>query len=143
MPGLGGCSGCRADTWATQGGETVFPLEGEHGLDRLPTIDYRSCQQGFKVGRLAICRRPLLPSAPAAERPCAVQYKPRQGDALLFWSMHPNGTFDKHALHGGCPVVSVRPPACACISGLVAVRSKQLRLQGTKFVATKWIRDKG
>ena len=48
-----------------------------------------------------------------------VQYKPRAGDALLFYSMHPNGTFDKHALHGGCPVE-----------------------QGEKWVATKWIRDK-
>lgn len=34
-----------------------------------------------------------------------VQYKPRKGDAVLFHSMYPNGTFDKHALHGGCPVV--------------------------------------
>ena len=32
-----------------EGGETVFPLEGEHGLDRLPTIDYTSCNQGLKV----------------------------------------------------------------------------------------------
>ncbi len=35
------------------GGETVFPLEGEHGLDRLPTINYRSCDQGLKVKSLA------------------------------------------------------------------------------------------
>ena len=34
-----------------------------------------------------------------------MQYKPRKGDALAFFSMHPNGTFDKHALHGGCPVI--------------------------------------
>ena len=33
-----------------------------------------------------------------------VQYLPRKGDALMFYSVHPNGTFDKHALHGGCPV---------------------------------------
>lgn len=32
-----------------EGGETVFPFEGEHGLDRLPTIDYRSCDVGLKV----------------------------------------------------------------------------------------------
>lgn len=32
-----------------EGGETVFPLEGEHGLDRLATIDYTSCNQGLKV----------------------------------------------------------------------------------------------
>ena len=35
----------------------------------------------------------------------------------MFYSLHPNGTFDRHALHGGCPVVT-----------------------GEKFVATKWIR---
>ena len=35
-----------------EGGETVFPLEGEHGLDRLPTINYRSCDQGLKVKSL-------------------------------------------------------------------------------------------
>ena len=33
------------------------------------------------------------------------QYKPRKGDALLFYSLHPNGTIDRHSLHGGCPVV--------------------------------------
>eukprot|EP00884_Botryococcus_braunii_P006138 jgi/Botrbrau1/15525/Bobra.0123s0001.1 len=77
-----------------EGGETIFPLEGRNGLDRLRNIDYRSCDQGYK-------------------------YKPRLGDAVLFYSMHPNGTFDKHALHGGCPVV-----------------------KGTKWVATKWIRDR-
>ena len=32
-----------------EGGETVFPFEGEHGLDRMPTIDYRSCDVGLKV----------------------------------------------------------------------------------------------
>ena len=32
-----------------EGGETVFPLEGKHGLDRLANIDYASCNQGLKV----------------------------------------------------------------------------------------------
>lgn len=32
------------------------------------------------------------------------QYKPVKGDAVLFYSLHPNGTIDKHSLHGGCPV---------------------------------------
>jgi prolyl 4-hydroxylase len=48
-----------------------------------------------------------------------LKVKPRQGDALLFYSMLPNGTFDKAALHGSCPVI-----------------------KGEKWVATKWIRDK-
>ncbi|KAL4446852.1 hypothetical protein ABPG77_008096 [Micractinium sp. CCAP 211/92] len=76
------------------GGETVFLLEGKNGLERLATIDYKACDTGIKV-------------------------KPRQGDALLFWSVSPNGTVDKHSLHGGCPVVS-----------------------GTKWAMTKWIRNK-
>ena len=32
-----------------EGGETVFPLEGRSGLDRLATIDYRKCNQGLRV----------------------------------------------------------------------------------------------
>lgn len=76
-----------------EGGETVFPLEGPNGMEVLKHIDYRSCKDGYK-------------------------YKPRKGDALMFYSVHPNGTFDKHALHGGCPVK-----------------------KGTKMVMTKWIRD--
>jgi hypothetical protein len=43
------------------------------------------------------------------------QVKPRQGDALLFFSAHVNGTLDKHSLHGGCPVAG-----------------------GTKWAMTKW-----
>ncbi len=46
-----------------------------------------------------------------------LQVKPRIGDALLFWSVHHNGTIDKHALHGACPVV-----------------------KGTKWALTKWMR---
>mmetsp|Transcript_7205 Transcript_7205/g.18607 ORF Transcript_7205/g.18607 Transcript_7205/m.18607 type:complete len:365 (+) Transcript_7205:240-1334(+) len=77
-----------------EGGETVFPLEGEDGMQRLRGIDYKSCDMGFK-------------------------YKPVKGDAVLFYSLHPNGTIDKHSLHGGCPVH-----------------------KGEKWVMTKWIRDK-
>ena len=37
-----------------EGGETVFPLEGKHGMDRLPHIDYRSCKDGYKVRQCRI-----------------------------------------------------------------------------------------
>ncbi len=74
------------------GGETIFPLEGADGMERLATIDYKSCDQG------------------------GFKYKPRAGDALLFYSMYPNNTLDRHSLHGGCPVI-----------------------RGTKYVATKWV----
>ena len=76
-----------------EGGETIFPLEGENGLKNIGRIDYKSCEMGLK-------------------------YKPRKGDAVLFWSITPEGKIDKHSLHGGCPVI-----------------------QGTKWVATKWIRN--
>ena len=76
------------------GGETVFPLEGAAGSgpDEARGVDFKACA-GFRVA-------------------------PRAGDALLFFSQHPNGTFDHRALHGGCPVTA-----------------------GTKWVATKWLRD--
>ncbi|KAL0356904.1 UNVERIFIED_CONTAM: putative prolyl 4-hydroxylase 9 [Sesamum calycinum] len=48
-----------------------------------------------------------------------LKVKPRQGDGLLFYSLLPNGTIDKTSLHGSCPVVN-----------------------GEKWVATKWIRDR-
>lgn len=34
-----------------------------------------------------------------------VKVKPKQGDAVLFWSANPDLTLDDHALHGACPVV--------------------------------------
>ncbi|KAE9466331.1 hypothetical protein C3L33_01742, partial [Rhododendron williamsianum] len=43
--------------------------------------------------------------------------KPKRGDALLFWSMNPDGTLDTSSLHGGCPVV-----------------------KGNKWSSTKWMR---
>ncbi|MEW5298246.1 MAG: hypothetical protein WDW36_001391 [Sanguina aurantia] len=51
--------------------------------------------------------------------PCAMKglaVHPRKGDALLFWSIRPDGTFDPKSLHGSCPV-----------------------LKGVKWSATKWI----
>lgn len=76
------------------GGETVFPWEGRDGLARQYGMDFKNCDMGFK-------------------------YKPRKGDALLFYSMYPNNTLDRHSLHGGCPVI-----------------------RGEKWVATKWVRNK-
>jgi prolyl 4-hydroxylase len=77
-----------------EGGETSFLFEGVGGTERIHGVDYKKCDTGIK-------------------------YKPRAGDALLFWSIHPDLSRDKHSLHGGCPVV-----------------------KGTKWTATKWIRDK-
>jgi prolyl 4-hydroxylase len=45
-----------------------------------------------------------------------IAVKPRKGDALLFFSLHPTATPDPNSLHGGCPVI-----------------------EGEKWSATKWI----
>ena len=42
--------------------------------------------------------------------------KPMKGDALLFYSLHPDATTDPLSLHGSCPVI-----------------------EGEKWSATKWI----
>lgn len=42
--------------------------------------------------------------------------KPAKGDALLFFSLHPDATTDTSSLHGSCPVI-----------------------EGEKWSATKWI----
>ena len=56
---------------------------------------------------------------PSPQCDIGLKYKPRMGDALLFWSQKPDGSLDARALHAGCPVVA-----------------------GEKWVATKWLRDR-
>ena len=63
------------------------------------------------------------PADPAGLADCAkktnasLAVRPRAGDALLFWSLRPDGSLDPASLHGGCPV-----------------------LKGKKWSATKWLR---
>ncbi|KAA3455987.1 putative prolyl 4-hydroxylase 7 [Gossypium australe] len=73
------------------GGETVFP--NSEGKLTQPTDDsWSNCAKtGYAV-------------------------KPRKGDALLFFNLHPNTTTDPKSLHGSCPVI-----------------------KGEKWSATKWI----
>ncbi|KAG5123375.1 hypothetical protein AAZX31_11G048900 [Glycine max] len=71
-----------------EGGETMFPYE--NGFNRNGNVE--DCI-GLRV-------------------------RPRKGDALLFYSLLPNGTIDQTSAHGSCPVI-----------------------KGEKWVATKWIRN--
>uniref|UniRef100_A0A0D9VPX6 procollagen-proline 4-dioxygenase n=1 Tax=Leersia perrieri TaxID=77586 RepID=A0A0D9VPX6_9ORYZ len=76
------------------GGETVFP-DSEAKLSQPKDETWSDCaEQGFAV-------------------------KPVKGNALLFFSLHPNATFDRNSLHGSCPVI-----------------------EGEKWSATKWIHVK-
>lgn len=74
-----------------KGGETVFP-ESEAKESQLKPDDWSDCaKKGYAV-------------------------KPNKGDALLFFSLHPDATIDPLSLHGSCPVI-----------------------EGEKWSATKWI----
>jgi prolyl 4-hydroxylase len=64
------------------GGETIFLREGKNGDKRVVT-DWSDC------------------SATAG----GYRYAPRSGDALLFFSLTPDGQIDPRSLHGGCPVI--------------------------------------
>ncbi|MED6205478.1 putative prolyl 4-hydroxylase 4 [Stylosanthes scabra] len=81
-------------TDVTSGGETVFPNAEEtpHRRGSEKRTDLSEC----------------------AKKGIAV--KPRRGDALLFFSLHPNAIPDTNSLHAGCPVI-----------------------EGEKWSATKWI----
>ncbi|KAL5995077.1 putative prolyl 4-hydroxylase 4 [Asimina triloba] len=77
-----------------KGGETVFPSAEVPANGTVPSKDED----------LSECAR----------RGIAV--KPKRGNALLFFNLHPNATPDPKSLHGGCPVI-----------------------EGEKWSATKWI----
>ncbi|KAJ4803418.1 2-oxoglutarate (2OG) and Fe(II)-dependent oxygenase superfamily protein [Rhynchospora pubera] len=76
-----------------EGGETVFP-SAKFNSSSLPHYNELSdcAKQGLSV-------------------------KPKRGDALLFWSMKPDGTQDPTSLHGGCAII-----------------------KGNKWSSTKWMR---
>ncbi|CAK9170020.1 unnamed protein product [Ilex paraguariensis] len=74
-----------------KGGETIFPSSEEKG-SQPKGDDLTDCaKNGYAV-------------------------KPMKGDALLFFSLHPDATTDPLSLHGSCPVI-----------------------KGEKWSATKWI----
>ncbi|XP_031098102.1 probable prolyl 4-hydroxylase 4 [Ipomoea triloba] len=82
-------------TDVAKGGETVFPDAEQSPRRRSMISDDDDLSDCAKRG---------------------VAVKPRKGDALLFFSLHPNAIPDPISLHGGCPV-----------------------LEGEKWSATKWI----
>ena len=75
-------------TTPDEGGETVFP----QGSPKVEGPEWSEC----------------------AKKGLAV--KSVRGNALLFYSLHPDGKEDPRSLHGSCPT-----------------------LRGTKYSATKWI----
>ncbi|KAL0726087.1 hypothetical protein Bca4012_022180 [Brassica carinata] len=75
-----------------EGGETVFPL-AKGNISDVPW--WNELSQCGKEGLSVL---------------------PKKRDALLFWSMRPDGSLDPRSLHGGCPVI-----------------------KGNKWSSTKWL----
>lgn len=104
----------RCSGWASSGGVVLA------GACSAPlAIALRACRDKGAPPALAHVLWPHRHAHTHAPMHPGVQYKPRKGDALLFWDVMPDGHLDRHALHGGCPVVT-----------------------GEKWVATKWYRSK-
>ncbi|XP_031487345.1 probable prolyl 4-hydroxylase 6 [Nymphaea colorata] len=71
-----------------KGGETFFP--NAEGIDQHKDDSWSDCSKGsFAV-------------------------KPKKGDAVLFFSLHPDATTDTASLHGSCPVIEGEKWAATC-----------------------------
>ncbi|KAK4477639.1 hypothetical protein RD792_016880 [Penstemon davidsonii] len=122
-----------------ENGESIQILHYENGQKYEPHYDYFHDKANLKLGghRVAtvlmylsdveIGGETVFPESEAKDRQpkgddwseCAKEgyaVKPYKGDALLFFSLHPNATTDPRSLHGSCPVI-----------------------KGEKWSATKWI----
>ncbi|KAL6185904.1 hypothetical protein ACLB2K_042026 [Fragaria x ananassa] len=100
-------------TDVAKGGETVFPL-AEEVHRRKASVPDDSLSDCAKKGIAGSIKCDVYCSF----SPSVFEYivKPRRGDALLFFSLHPNAIPDENSLHAGCPVID-----------------------GEKWSATKWI----
>ncbi|CAL5337800.1 unnamed protein product [Camellia sinensis] len=107
-----------------KGGETVFPSAEvllcslwKHKKKCANIVDDQE-ERTFELSRESSRQRKSSTLdddlSECAKKGIAV--KPRKGDALLFFSLHPGAIPDPSSLHGGCPV-----------------------LEGEKWSATKWI----
>ncbi|ERN04484.1 hypothetical protein AMTR_s00081p00029310 [Amborella trichopoda] len=122
-----------------ENGESIQILHYEHGQKYEPHYDYFHDKANQELGGHRIATvlmylsqvtkggETVFPNSEAKEiqlgddtlSDCAKRgyaLKPNKGDALLFFSLHPDATTDQNSLHGSCPVI-----------------------EGEKWSATKWI----
>ncbi|XAR71214.1 Procollagen-proline dioxygenase [Bertholletia excelsa] len=122
-----------------ENGEAMQILHYEHGQKYEPHFDYFHDKANQELGGHRVATvlmylsdverggETIFPDSEAkAAQPkddswsdCAKNgyaVKPQKGDALLFFSLHPDATTDPSSLHGSCPVI-----------------------EGEKWSATKWI----
>ena len=82
-----------------EGGGTVFPLSTSHeGFDGVSCVHPGTEET---AGYIDTKEAHWCCNASSS----ALKTKPKQGNAVLFYSQLPNGTLDKFSLHGGCPPI--------------------------------------
>ncbi|MBA0768539.1 hypothetical protein Gotri_017334 [Gossypium trilobum] len=119
----------KISTWTflpKENGEDIQVLRYEHGQKYDPHYDYfvdkvNIARGGHRTATVLMYLTNVTKGGetvfPEAEVCSSVHnLKPRRGDALLFFSLHPNAIPDPSSLHAGCPVT-----------------------EGEKWSATKWI----
>eukprot|EP00948_MAST-09A_sp_MAST-9A-sp1_P002673 g2673.t1 len=82
-----------------KGGATVFPRADQ---DKSYWNEHESSQEAEEEPSLAGIENKMDSCASRK----GIKVYPRKGNAILFYSQHPNGTLDASSLHGGCPVVT-------------------------------------
>eukprot|EP00940_MAST-03C_sp_MAST-3C-sp2_P001804 g1804.t1 len=83
----------------SEGGQTVFPKAER-------ADDAREDDGAWRTKLRALIADESSWEAKMVEQ-CYTRFstEARKGDAVLFYSQHPNGTLDRQSLHGGCPVL--------------------------------------
>lgn len=83
-----------------EGGETIFPRVSLTGWGSLPPLPKMIAAGGHEM---------LMKQLNNLEKYCdpqatrVLRVRPRQGDALLFFSAQPDGSPDPDSIHGACP----------------------------------------
>ncbi|CAI5511305.1 unnamed protein product [Closterium sp. Naga37s-1] len=112
--------GVSAHRWAGTGqapeGRCAALLFAAFGRHHGPVIIARQLSQLPLHAPLPLPPSPTVLPIPLPRLSHPPPVKPQKGDALLFYSLHPDGTTDQSSLHASCPVI-----------------------RGEKWSATKWI----
>mmetsp|Transcript_21825 Transcript_21825/g.29927 ORF Transcript_21825/g.29927 Transcript_21825/m.29927 type:complete len:506 (-) Transcript_21825:297-1814(-) len=101
-----------------EGGETVFPEGRPEGLPpAAPLVPLHEAVEDVRGrGLVDLFERGSWEEKMVGECRHRLAVKPKKGEAILFYSQHPDGRIDGASLHGGCPV-----------------------LEGTKWAANLWL----
>ena len=91
-----------------EGGETIFPMVHVNSTIRNKHLFSHTVTQDMAMNlwRDGICAKA------ASGKSDVLAVKPKKGSAVLFYTLMPDGTLDKHSVHGSCPVIKGTKTVC-------------------------------